>query len=268
MRDFGTHLLGLITTLITIAAVAWVEINWEFAIYSFTILAIIPVGACLVGLGSASGYYVGAKILHLPTSKTLTFGILFNAVSSFYLLYYIPYYFYEINGQLIREVIDFIPYLKIALTEYSLTFLRTKTTTGVVGSWGYAIAFIQFLGFVISSLTVVGKLKEEPYCQDCSKYYSQKLDIKKYYSDSEKIIEDYTLLTSLMHLKSFEKIGKLYKNMGYSTVHENHLSLDYKIYTCDCKNYYISLSMSKLSGEDFETIDKTLLYSITKDKII
>ena len=55
--------------------------------------------------------------------------------------------------------------------------------------------------------------------------------------------------------------------MGYSSVLKNHLSLDYKIYTCDCKNYYISLSMSKLSGDDFEIINKTLLYSITKDKI-
>ena len=124
MRDFGTHLLGLITTFITIAAVAWVEINWNFAIYSFTFLAIIPVGACFVGLGSASGYYIGAKILHLPTSKTLTLGVFFNAISSFYLLYYIPYYFYEVNGQLVREIVDFIPYLKIALTEYSISFLR------------------------------------------------------------------------------------------------------------------------------------------------
>ena len=89
MRDFGTHLLGLITTLITIGVVVWVELNWEFAIYSFTFFAIIPVGACFVGLGSASGYYIGAKILHLPTSKTLTFSILFNAASSFYLINYI-----------------------------------------------------------------------------------------------------------------------------------------------------------------------------------
>ena len=267
MRDFGTHLLGLITTLITIGVVVWVELNWEFAIYSFTFFAIIPVGACFVGLGSASGYYIGAKILHLPTSKTLTFSILFNAASSFYLLYYIPYYLYEVNGQLVREVIDFIPYLKYALTEYSVTFLRSKANTGNVGSWGYAITFIQFLGFVFSSLAVIGKLEEEPYCNDCSKYYSQKLNEKKYYSDSQKIIIDYTLLTSLMHSRSFKEIGKLYKNMGYSSVLKNHLSLDYKIYTCDCKNYYISLSMSKLSGDDFEIINKTLLYSITKDKI-
>ena len=267
MRDFGTHLLGLITTLITIGAVVWVELNWDFVIYSFTFFVIIPVGACFVGLGSASGYYIGAKLLHLPTSKTLTYGILFNAISSFYLLYYIPYYLLEVNGQLIREVIDFIPYLKYALTEYSISFLRSKTSTGTVGSWGYAITFIQFLGFILSSMVVVRKLEEEPYCEDCSKYYSEKLNHKKYYNDSEKIITDYTLLSSLMNLGTSDKIGSLYKHMGYSSVLESHLSLDYKIYICDCKNYYMSLSMSKLSDDDFEIIDKTLIHTITKDKV-
>ena len=104
MRDFGTHLLGLITTIITIVICVWVELNSDFVIYSFTFFFIIPVGACLVGLGSASGYYIGAKLFHLPTSKTLTYGILFNAASSFYLLYYIPYYFLEINGQFVRVI--------------------------------------------------------------------------------------------------------------------------------------------------------------------
>lgn len=267
MRDFGTHLLGLITTIITIGICVWVELNSDFVIYSFTFFFIIPVGACLVGLGSASGYYIGAKLFHLPTSKTLTYGIFFNAASSFYLLYYIPYYFLEIDGQFVREVIDFIPYLKIALTEYSISFIRSRTNTGTVGSWGYAITFIQFLGFIFSSLAIVGKLEEEPYCKDCSKYYSEKLDYKKYYRDEKKIITDYTLLSSLMQLQSFKKIGPLYKKMGHKSVGENHLSLDYKIYTCNCKNYYISLSMSKLSNDDFEIINKTLIYSITKDKI-
>jgi hypothetical protein len=267
MRDFGTHLLGLITTLITIAAVAWIEINFNFAIYSFTFFVVIPIGACFVGLGSASGYYIGAKFLHLPTSKTLTLGVFFNAISSFYLLYYIPYYFYEVNGQLVKEVIDFIPYLKIALTEYSISFLRSKTNTGTVGSWGYVITFIQFIGFILSSMAIIGKLEEEPYCKDCSKYYSEKLNYKKYYNDGEKIITDYTLLNSLMQSQAFKKIGPLYKKMGNSSSDKNHLSLDYKIYTCDCKKYYISLSMSKLSGDDFDIISKSLIYSITKDKI-
>ena len=70
-----------------------------------------------------------------------------------------------------------------------------------------------------------------------------------------------------MNLGTSKKIGSLYKHMGHSSVLKNHLSLNYKILTCDCKNYYISLSMSKLSGDDFEIVDKTLIHIITKEKV-
>jgi hypothetical protein len=51
-KELGTSLLGIITTIITVGACSWIEINWNLLIYSFMFWFIIPVGA--VGAGFAA----------------------------------------------------------------------------------------------------------------------------------------------------------------------------------------------------------------------
>ena len=268
-KELATSILGFITTIITVGVCSWVEINWNFSIYSWMFFFIIPAGAVGAGFAAASGYYFGAQVLHLPISGRLTFNIVAASIAAFFLVYYIPYYFYEYNGILIREQIDFLTYLDTILTKTSYTFIRARASTGEVGSWGYAIAFLQFLGFTVAGLAISQMLKEKPYCKDCSKYYSKKYKKSVFSSDGEQFLKNYIALATLMESNSLKKIGSSHKKMGTDHSPGHHLSIDFSILQCSCKskNNYLSLSMSKLKGDDWEIIENLSTARITKEKI-
>tara|TARA_B110000211_G_C13968582_1_gene503901 strand:- start:150 stop:989 length:840 start_codon:yes stop_codon:yes gene_type:complete len=268
-KEIATSVLGFITTIITVGICSWVEINWNFSIYTWMFFFIIPAGALCAGFAAASGYYFGAQVLHLPVSGRLTFNIVAASIAAFFLVYYIPYYFYESEGNLIRERIDFLTYLEIILTKTSYTFLRARTSTGEIGSWGYAIAFLQFLGFTLAGLAISQMLKEKPYCKDCSKYYSKKYEKNVFSSEGEKFLKNYLELATLMEQNLLNKIGPLHKKIGADNSSGHHLSIDFNILQCGCKskNNYLSLSMSKFKGDEWEKIDNLSTAIITKEKI-
>ena len=56
-KELATSILGFITTIITVGVCSWVEINWNFSIYSWMFFFIIPAGAVGAGFAAASGYY-------------------------------------------------------------------------------------------------------------------------------------------------------------------------------------------------------------------
>ena len=68
---------------------------------------------------------------------------------------------------------------------------------------------------------------------------------------------------------SLKKIGSSHKEMGVDHSPGHHLSIDFSILQCSCKskNNYLSLSMSKLKGDDWEIIDRLATAKITKEKI-
>lgn len=268
-KELATNIFGIITTIIAIAICSWVEINWNFSIYSWMFIFILPVGAVCAGFVAASGYYFSAQIFHLPSSSKLTTNIVVTSIAAFFLIHYISYFFYELDGILIRERIDFLPYLDILLTGTSYTFLRSQINTGEVGSWGYVIAFIQFLGFTSAGIAVSQMLKEKPYCKDCSKYYSEKYNNSVFSSDGEKFLKDYIKLATLLKFGSLKKIGSSQIKIGSESSDNHHLLINFCIFQCSCKtkNNYLKLSMKKLKGDDWETIENLSAVKVTKEKI-
>ena len=266
-KELGTIILGIITTIVTAIVCSWVEINWDFAIYSFMLFFIIPVGAVGAGMAAASGYYFGAQVLHLPISKRLTFNIVFASIGAFFLIKYIPYYFLKVDGVLFRDFIDFFSYLRYALTNVSYSLVRFKGSTGeIVGSWGYGIAFLQPLGFTGAGLYISSLLKEKPFCKECSKYYSKKYSKSVYSSEPETTLKNFAALVMLMSSKTLiGQVGKQHKEFGSEHPPGHHLSLVFVILQCDCKNNYLSLKIQKQTSDVWEDVDK--VYVITKQKI-
>ena len=265
-KELGTIILGIITTIVTAIVCSWVEINWDFAIYSFMLFFIIPVGAVGAGMAAASGYYFGAQVLHLPISKRLTFNIVMASISAFFIIKYIPYYFLKVNGVLIRDFMNFFSYLNFTLTHSSYSLVRFSGSTGEIGSWGYGIAFLQLLGFTGAGLYISGLLHEKPFCKECSKYYSKKYSKSVYSSGPETTLKNFTALTILMSSKTFlDQVGKQHKKFGSEYSSGHHLSLVFEIFQCDCKNNYLSLKIQKQTSDVWEDVDK--VYVITKQKI-
>jgi hypothetical protein len=165
---FGAASSGAVAVLL-----AGVELSTGFALYSFMLWFIIPVGAGLAGFGAAGGYFLGAKLFgHRPSGQIL-FNMMAVSIGTFFLIHWLGYWWLEIDGQPVRELVSFPQYLQTLLEHTSLSFSVRATkigSTGELGSVGYVYAALQIVGFALGGFIVYVYLSDQPYCETCSKY--------------------------------------------------------------------------------------------------
>jgi hypothetical protein len=163
--------LGIISSLIIGLTLGLIEVYYGYAIYSWMFWFVIPVGAFLAGFGAASGYYAGAMLFHQKPAGGVLFNMVAASLSAFFIVHYIPYYMFEVDGIRVKEALSFWQYFDIDVRNTSLSLVRGGASTGELGSfWGYAYAGLQLLGFSVGGFAVFGWLSQNPYCEKCSRY--------------------------------------------------------------------------------------------------
>lgn len=183
-QDFLVTAAGLATSLITAAILVAAALQFDFALYSFTLWFVIPAGAICCGFAAASGYYFGSRAFdHRPT-KLLLVNAAVVSTATFFLIHYLTYYFVTLDGKAIRESLAFSDYFRFELAN---TYVRIgssgESALPLPDAWSYAYAAIQIIGFAIGGVAVYYFLKALPYCERCSKYFAAKEKKTKYSSD-------------------------------------------------------------------------------------
>jgi hypothetical protein len=88
--------------------------------------------------------------------------------------------------------VDFASYLDLILTKAHMRVGRGNVDTGEVGRMGYALAGIEFVGFLIGGAATFFLIRGLPRCADCGSYL-RKLKTKKTkeltFDETGKIIE-------------------------------------------------------------------------------
>jgi hypothetical protein len=168
-ENFGVALFGLITSLLTAIAVVAIERATTINVFSFTVWVIVPAGALLTGFVAASGYYFGSLYFHTQATKRLVFQMVVIAGLTNLLIYYLGYSTYILDdGRRVADYFTFREFLDIKLTTMSYRF--RSTSNGALGSFGYVVAAIQFVGFLFGGLSVYGHLSDKPVCEPCQAY--------------------------------------------------------------------------------------------------
>jgi hypothetical protein len=154
-EDFLVAGCGLLTSFVTALILWFVEKQFGFALYTWMFWFVIPVGALFSGFAGASGYYAGSWFFgHRPT-RLLLLNIVVASVATFFLIHYLSYITLQIDGKQVSDYIPFWRYIDIAIRSTSMDFRLRATEigkTGELGSFGYAIAFLQVLGFAAVGL--------------------------------------------------------------------------------------------------------------------
>ena len=93
------------------------------------------------------------------------------------------------------DFIGFSQYFDLSLTMSHYRIGRGMHDTGEVGSFGYWLAFFQFLGFAVGGFAVFGFLSSKPVCPTCE-FYLRPLSKKKEktFADSSEAIPYYDTL--------------------------------------------------------------------------
>jgi hypothetical protein len=270
VKQILVAIFGISTSFGTGIILGLIQVYSGYAIYSFTIWFVIPVGALLAGFGAASGYYAGAKLFqHKPTG-----GVLLNMVGAsiiaFIIVHYIPYYFLEVNGIRVKEAISFWQYLNFIIRHASLSLLRTSASTGELGSfWGYIYAGLKLVGFSLGGLAVFGWLAESPYCGKCSRYLKKTGKIDRFTNDGELLLEILNTFAMYLNDKKFEEaIRFLSEKIKYLSSYRNNLRLRLITRSCPiCNINHLELTVSKRDNDNWKDIKKSAICVFTEEKL-
>ncbi len=170
------HLLLLVAMAITcvLVAIANVVIARTIGINFFTmkVWLIIPVGAGIVGMLGASGAILAARYFNIvPTIIDAVFMVVI-AAATMILIYYLDYMTLVLDdGRRASDLVDFASYVDLVLTTSHMRVGRgAQIDTGEVGQLGYALAAIEFVGFLVGGAMAFLFIKGMARCGECGSY--------------------------------------------------------------------------------------------------
>ncbi len=249
--------MGLAASLLTGLILGLVEVYTGFALYSLSMLFIIPVGAILAGFAAASGYYAGALVFNQKPAGAMLLNMVLTSVSAFLIVHYVPYFLMEVSGVRVKEMVSFWRYLDVDIRSTSLALLRSNADTGELGVWGYGFAAVQLLGFSVGGAAVFGWLSDKPYCDKCSRYLKKTGRRERYTSDGEGLVSNVQQFAALIQSGNMSAATQLFKEeMGSVQQKGHHLKARVITSICpQCNVSHLDFTVEKLAGNDWKEID-------------
>ena len=80
--DFIVAGCRLATSALTALILLWIDLKFGFALYTWTVWFVIPVGAILAGFAGASGYYAGSWWFGRRPTRLLLQNVVLASVAS------------------------------------------------------------------------------------------------------------------------------------------------------------------------------------------
>jgi hypothetical protein len=170
-EKFGIAICGLITSILVAIADVAVARMTGFDLFTLSYFVIVPAGAGLVGAAAASGYYFGSLYFHKRATKDLLIQMVVIAGLSQLLIYWLGYATMVLDdGRKVADLLPFAQYMDITLTTSHYKFGRGQADMGEAGNFGYFMAVLQFIGFLLGGFTIYSNLRKRWVCPTCDLY--------------------------------------------------------------------------------------------------
>jgi hypothetical protein len=255
VSKWGVLAAGIVTSIATAFIVTLINTITGFNVFTFSMWVLLPLGAIACGFAAASGYYFAARFLHLQPSRWLLAQMVVVAALTQMLIYWLEYKALNIDGVNVSSVIPFFQYLDVSLTSAHMRIGRGMHDTGQVGSFGYWLAAIDFVGFMIGGGFVYIVLDSTPVCADCKKYYT-KLAVKKdSFSDQEEFAGYYDGVYT--HPVDSEEFAA-HTSGEYSAgkAQQGTINLESKLMSCpSCSQQRLDEKVSVFNGKEWKDIN-------------
>lgn len=171
---------GLVTSLLTVAICLALERYLQFGFFTLMIMFIIPAGAAITGFAASSGYYLGAKLFDARPNWIMALGMVAIAGLTQGLIYFGIYAMLTLpDGRRVMDLVDYWTFVKVYLGNQRYTIGHSSGSGIEVGNAGYAIAALQFLGFLAGGGFTFVLLKRQTFCDKCERYFRARLAVSK-----------------------------------------------------------------------------------------
>jgi len=256
IQDLAVTGFGALSSLLTAILLAYIEINYGLAIYSVMWWFVIPIGAIGAGFVAAWGYYLGSKIFNHRPESTIMYSMLMISMATYFLLHFFLYVSFQVDGKQVSDLVSYRDFMDITIKNTSMR-LRHGGETGALGRMGYVLAMFQILGFFAGGAITYLYLAGQIYCEKCSKYFSFKGKISRYYSDPEILANQYMCIKTMLDQSLFQKaVDAMLEKNKYKS--DDYLWLVLEVQLCKkCKNHYMKLLVKKRNAKnEWEDVDK------------
>ncbi|GEM_PF-4769614 len=197
LRGFFLNFLSiLLTTIVFVLVVSLVVFLQRagFDLFSLVWLGVVPIGAFLIGLIIAFGFYKSFLLLNIkPTVLTAILSVLLAAMAAGA----IHYFRYVLSGGAAGDLHAFLVWLDRTLQQmqfgveiYGYEFGGTKGGPAM-GSWGYAMALFQVLALAAGGALPLVFLWEKPYCTEDRRFFKTLLTNVIRFGGSGKEVESF-----------------------------------------------------------------------------
>lgn len=196
MKSLGGHLgvsiFGILSFALTVVAVVVIERLTGFNLFTLSFWLVVPAGALITGAAAASGYYFGSLFFHTKPAWFLLVQMVIVAAAAQIAIYYGEYATMVLDdGRKASSLISFPDYLDLYLSKMHIRVGRGLHDAGEVGSFGYWLAAIQFVGFLVGGVAVFIFLRIYPTCQSCGRYLRTLLKHNQNFNDQEEFAKYY-----------------------------------------------------------------------------
>jgi hypothetical protein len=177
------------------------------------------------------------------------------AAATMFLIYYLDYATLVLDdGRKARDLVDFASYVDLVLTKAHMRVGRGGIATGEVGQMGYALAGIEFVGFLIGGAATFFFIKGLPRCADCGSYM-RKLKTKKTkeltFDEANKIIELFKTgdLPTVQGVMAWAPPERTLDRKGEKAL------IAFNLLGCPkCRTEAISLSVNAFNGKEWNDV--------------
>ncbi len=254
-EDGMVTLFGAASSLITAGLVFSVYRSTGFNFFTLSFWVVFPIGALLTGFVAASGYYLGAKLFNHRPDLIILSNMVIVAGTTQFLIYYFEYFTMVLDdGIKVKNYLDFPTYLQIMLTKAKYGLVRPIGSGVEIGYFGYVIAFIQFIAFLVGGVCVWGWLALIPFCDACNKYFKSIFSKIILFSDKDTFTPFYDKLISVPSL-SHEYFLLLKKQDEDIKNNQGCFRLKVKLFRCpNCKGEKILESVDIYKNDGWSEI--------------
>lgn len=178
MRDMTVVIWGMVTSFLTVGVLWYFEDRYDASLLGQMVGYVVPIGAMAGGALGATGYWIGARILHRRPSGWVLLAVLVVSLMSCLLLDVLHYNHDKFrSGEPVKQHLSFEQYLwKSLRSQVLITHERnsTKETRDPLSTGeGCFYALLRIFGFSFGGLLIVMQLDSAPYCERCLRYRTQ-----------------------------------------------------------------------------------------------
>jgi hypothetical protein len=253
------HIILLVAMAMTclLAAVANVIITRMIGlnIFTFKLWFIVPAGAIGVGMLGASGAILAARYFNINPTIIDAMLMVAVAAATMALIYYLDYATFVLDdGRRAADLVDFASYVDLVLTKAHMRVGRAGVDSGEVGQMGYALAGVEFVGFLFGGAATFFFIKGLWRCADCGSYL-RKLKTKKTkeltFDEASKVIELFKAgdLGTVQNVMAWAPPVRTLNRNGQKAL------ISFNLLGCPkCKTEVISASVTAFNGKEWKDV--------------